>query len=66
MKNLTKQNLIIVFLVLNFISVLGLLYITNKQSKKMDRLSYDIDLKTSNSYRNQRAELDSLLFGSNK
>lgn len=63
MKNVTKPNLIIVLLVLNFISVLGLLYITRKQTEKMNRLSYEIDYKTSNYYQKRSRELDFFLFG---
>lgn len=63
MKNVTKPNLIIVLLVLNFISVLGLLYIARKQTEKMNRLSYEIDYKTSNYYQKRSRELDFFLFG---
>lgn len=64
MKNVSKQNLIIGLLILNFVSVLGLFYFANIQNKKIDTLSSDVDHIFTK--QEQRKELDSLLLGINK
>lgn len=61
MKNLTKSNLIIALLVLNFMSILGLHYFAQKQDEKIDKLSYNKNLSYSDL--KLRHDIDMLLFG---
>lgn len=61
MKKLTKQNLIIGLLILNFMSVLGLHYFAQKQDEKIDKLSYNKNLSWSEL--KLRHDIDMVLFG---
>jgi hypothetical protein len=61
MKNLTKQNLIVGLLILNFMSVLGLYYFAQKQDEKIDKLSYNKNLSWSEL--KLRHDIDMVLFG---
>ena len=61
MKNLTKQNLIVGLLILNFMSVLGLFYFVQKQDEKIDKLSYNKNLSWSEL--KLRHDIDMVLFG---
>ncbi|KMQ58365.1 hypothetical protein ACM46_22725 [Chryseobacterium angstadtii] len=61
MKNVSKQNLIIALLVLNFVSILGLHYFAQKQDEKIDKLSYNKNISWSEL--KIRHDVDMLLFG---
>lgn len=63
MKNINKQHYIISLLIIIFVAILGIFYFLQMQNKKLERISYEIDLKTSDSYKKQRAEIDSILYG---
>lgn len=63
MKNINKQTYIIGLSIINTIAIIGVLYFLEMQNKRLEKISYEMDLKTSSHYIKQRAEIDSLLYG---